>query len=103
MGQWVKDPALPQLQHRSQLQCGFDLWPGKFHMLWVGQKKYVCVCVCVCVVYECIQFGIIFYNYHHFTSISLCNKIFFLFLVAPMEVPGPGIEPASQQPCKLLQ
>ena len=31
--QWVKDPAL------SLLWCGFDPWPGKFHMLWVWQKK----------------------------------------------------------------
>ena len=33
--QWVKDPALPQLQPRSQLWLGFDPWPGNFHVLWV--------------------------------------------------------------------
>ena len=26
--QWVKDPALPQLQLRSQLRLGSDPWPG---------------------------------------------------------------------------
>jgi len=25
--QWVKDPALPQLRHRSKLQLGSDPWP----------------------------------------------------------------------------
>jgi len=37
--QWVKDPALPQLKHRSQLHLGFDPWPRNFHILWVEQKK----------------------------------------------------------------
>ena len=37
--QWVKDPALPQLQHRQQLQLGFNSWPGYFHMLQVWPKK----------------------------------------------------------------
>ena len=31
----VADPALQQLWHRSQLQFGFDPWPGNFHMLRV--------------------------------------------------------------------
>ena len=26
--QWVKDPALPQLQQRSKLRIGSDPWPG---------------------------------------------------------------------------
>ena len=26
--QWVKDPALPQLRLRLQVQLGSDLWPG---------------------------------------------------------------------------
>ena len=30
MVQWVKDPVLPQLWHRSQLQLKFDAWPGNF-------------------------------------------------------------------------
>ena len=33
LGQWVKDLALPQLWHRSQLWFGFDSWG--FHMLQV--------------------------------------------------------------------
>ena len=37
--QWVKDPALPQLWHRSQLLLRFDPWPGNFHMMWVQPKK----------------------------------------------------------------
>ena len=37
--QWVKDPALPQLCRRSQLQLGFDPWPVNFHIPRVQQKK----------------------------------------------------------------
>ena len=39
MVQWVKDPALLQLQCRSQLWLGFSPWPGNFHMLWMQPKK----------------------------------------------------------------
>lgn len=28
LAQWVKDPVLPQLQHRLQLWLGSDPWPG---------------------------------------------------------------------------
>ena len=28
----LKDPALPQLWIRLQLQLGFNPWPGNFHM-----------------------------------------------------------------------
>ena len=35
----LKDLALPQLWHRSQLWLGFSFWPGNFHMLWCGHKK----------------------------------------------------------------
>ena len=31
LAQWVKDLALPKLQHRSQMQLRFDHWPGNFH------------------------------------------------------------------------
>ena len=31
----VKDPGLPQLQCRSQLQLGLNLWPRNCHMQWV--------------------------------------------------------------------
>ena len=31
----LKNLVLPQLCCRSQLQLGFDLWPGNFHMPWV--------------------------------------------------------------------
>ena len=34
----LKDPALLQLQQRSQLQLGFSPWPGDFHMPWVQPK-----------------------------------------------------------------
>ena len=34
-----KDPALPQLWLRSQLQGKFSPWPGNVNMLWHGQKK----------------------------------------------------------------
>ena len=37
--QWVKDPALPQLWRRSQLQLGFNPWPWNFHMPWVQSLK----------------------------------------------------------------
>ena len=37
--QWVKNLALPQLWHRSQLWLKFDPWPGNFHMLWWPKKK----------------------------------------------------------------
>ena len=38
LAHWVKDPALPLLQHRSQMQLGFDPWPGNFHM-WLKKVK----------------------------------------------------------------
>ena len=31
--QWIKDPVMPQLQHR------FNPWPGNFHVSWVGPKS----------------------------------------------------------------
>ena len=31
----LKDPALLQLWHRSQLQHGFNPWPRNLYMLWV--------------------------------------------------------------------
>lgn len=37
--QWVKDPALLQLWHRSQLQLELDPWPGNFPMPWGQPKK----------------------------------------------------------------
>ena len=33
MAQQVKDLALPQLWHRSQLWLGFHPWPRNFHVL----------------------------------------------------------------------
>ena len=39
--QWIKDVALPSLWHRSQMQLGFDPWPGNFHMLGV-QRSHLC-------------------------------------------------------------
>jgi len=32
VAQWVKGPVLQPLRHRSQLQLGFDPWPGDFHV-----------------------------------------------------------------------
>ena len=37
--QQVKDPVLPQPWCKSQLQLGFNHWPGNFHMSWVWPKK----------------------------------------------------------------
>ena len=37
--QRVKDPVLPWLEHRLQLQLGFDLWPWNLHMPQVCPKK----------------------------------------------------------------
>ena len=41
----LKDLALPQLQHRSQLQLEFSPWPGNFHVLQVcphpSKKSFV--------------------------------------------------------------
>lgn len=39
MAQQVKDPALVQPWHRSQLQLAFNPWPKNFHMLWVQPRK----------------------------------------------------------------
>ena len=41
VAQWVKDLALLQLQHRSQLWLGFDPWPGNFHIpqVWLKKRK----------------------------------------------------------------
>ena len=36
---WLKDPVLPQLWYRSQMQLGFSPWPRNFHMLWVRPLK----------------------------------------------------------------
>ena len=37
----LKDLALPQLQHRSQLQLRISPQPGSFHMLWVRPFKKI--------------------------------------------------------------
>ena len=38
--QQIKDPALTQLWHRSQLWLRFNPWPRNFHVLhWCGQKR----------------------------------------------------------------
>ena len=39
MAQWNKNPALPRLRCRWQLQLGFGPWPGNFHMLQVQPLK----------------------------------------------------------------
>ena len=36
---WVKNPVLPNLQHRSQPRFVSDPCPGKLHMLWGSQKR----------------------------------------------------------------
>ena len=38
---WLKDPALLQLEHRSQLQLGFDPWPRNFLMPWAQQQNKI--------------------------------------------------------------
>ena len=35
LAQWVKDPVLPWLWHRSQQPLQFDPWSRNFHMPWV--------------------------------------------------------------------
>ena len=35
---WVKDPVLPWLKYRLQLQLGSGPWPRELHMPWSGQK-----------------------------------------------------------------
>ena len=35
----VKDPALPELWRKSQLQLRFIFWPGNFHVPWVRPLK----------------------------------------------------------------
>ena len=37
--QWVKDLVLLQLRDRLQLQLGFGLWPGNFHIQQVQPFK----------------------------------------------------------------
>ena len=37
--QWVKDPALPQLQHRLQLQLGADPWSRNSMCCSVAKKE----------------------------------------------------------------
>ena len=37
--QWVKDPVLPQLWHKLQLQLRLDPWPRNFHAQQVQSKK----------------------------------------------------------------
>lgn len=39
VAQKVKNPALPQLWQRLQLQHGFDSWSGTFHMPLVWPKR----------------------------------------------------------------
>ena len=38
-GAWVKDPQLPQLWGRLQLQLGFDPWPWNFYSHMSAAKK----------------------------------------------------------------
>ena len=38
VAQWIKEPVFPQLWLRSQLQLGFNSWPGKFYMTEVRPK-----------------------------------------------------------------
>ena len=37
--QWLKEPVLLKLRHRSQLRLGFNPWPRNFHMPQVKQEK----------------------------------------------------------------
>ena len=57
VAQWVKDPALSPLWHRSLLWHGFDTWPREIlHAAGTAKKKtkysFLCMRVrCVCWVY----------------------------------------------------
>ena len=56
--QWVKDPVLPQLWHRSQLELGSDSWPGnsirhgaaknekKKNTMWYYNDGYMSLYIC---------------------------------------------------------
>ena len=35
----LRDLGLLQVQHRSQLQLGLNLWPENFHMVWMWPFK----------------------------------------------------------------
>lgn len=42
--QWVKGSVLLQLRRRrTQLQLGFNRWPGNFHVPWVQPLKKNCI------------------------------------------------------------
>ena len=52
VAQWVKNLALSLQRLRVLLWCGFDPWPGNFHMprAWPKKrekKKKLCLCICV--------------------------------------------------------
>ena len=36
--QWVRDPALPQLQHSHSCSSDFNPWPGNLHILGTAKK-----------------------------------------------------------------
>lgn len=39
MGQRIQDPVLSLLWLQSLMWCGFDSWPGNFHMAWACPKN----------------------------------------------------------------
>ena len=54
MGQWVQDPALPQLWQRSHLWHKFSLWPGNFHMpqAWPKRKHSIISTCAINVIFD---------------------------------------------------
>ena len=43
-GSVLKDPALPQLRCRLQLQLGFSPWPRNFHILLKKNHSFASIC-----------------------------------------------------------
>ena len=55
--QWVKDPVLTQLRHRSQLWLKSAPWPRNSTCCGVAQKGdmiTICMYVSMCVCYTCV-------------------------------------------------
>ena len=68
----LKDPALPQLQCRLQLQLGFSYWPRNFHMpqMWPKKKIYIYIYI-----YTQLNHFAVHLKLTHYKSTTLQFKI----------------------------
>ena len=80
---WVKDLALPQPRHSSQLQLRFDPWALEVHMPWDDQKKKKKI-----EVYKQLFFSFFF--------LSFCCCCFLGLHPQHMEIPRLGVESELQ-------